>query len=145
MTLGRTSSGAIKIKTDGGTTRAVECACCGGVCGCASVSATLKATIESATQITVNGVTDTWNGTHSQKTLGFGEASWIVDYAGGSICVFADNGDATVKLSPEPLTLEQCAITAMSVIGPPVTINGEAFRAVQAFPDFQLILNITFS
>lgn len=32
MTLGRTSSGAIKIKTDGGTTRAVECACCGGEC-----------------------------------------------------------------------------------------------------------------
>ena len=33
MTLGRTSSGAIKIKTDGGTTRAVECACCGSL-GC---------------------------------------------------------------------------------------------------------------
>jgi hypothetical protein len=35
MTLGRTSSGAIKIKTDeaGGGLRAVECACCGG-CGC---------------------------------------------------------------------------------------------------------------
>lgn len=32
MTLGRTTSGAIKIKTDGGTTRAVECACCGGGC-----------------------------------------------------------------------------------------------------------------
>ena len=29
MTLGRSSSGAIKIKTDGGL-RAVECACCGG-------------------------------------------------------------------------------------------------------------------
>ena len=29
MTLGRTSSGAIKIKTDGGL-RAVSCACCGG-------------------------------------------------------------------------------------------------------------------
>ena len=29
MTLGRTSSGAIKIKTDGGL-RAVNCACCGG-------------------------------------------------------------------------------------------------------------------
>lgn len=28
MTLGRTSSNAIKIKTDGGTARAVECACC---------------------------------------------------------------------------------------------------------------------
>jgi hypothetical protein len=36
MTLGRTSSGAIKLKTDeaGGGLRAVECACCGG-CGCA--------------------------------------------------------------------------------------------------------------
>ena len=32
MTLGRTSTGAIKIKTDGGTTRAVECACCGSLC-----------------------------------------------------------------------------------------------------------------
>lgn len=32
MTLGRTASGAIKIKTDGGL-RAVGCACCGG-CGC---------------------------------------------------------------------------------------------------------------
>lgn len=28
MTLGRTSSGAVKIKTDNGTTRAVGCACC---------------------------------------------------------------------------------------------------------------------
>jgi hypothetical protein len=37
MTLGLTSSGAIKIKTDGGTTRAVECACCGG-CGCVTIT-----------------------------------------------------------------------------------------------------------
>ena len=29
MTLGLTSSGAVKIKTDNGTTTAVECACCG--------------------------------------------------------------------------------------------------------------------
>ena len=36
MTLGRTSSGSIKIKTDGGL-RAVNCACCGG-CGCGSVA-----------------------------------------------------------------------------------------------------------
>ena len=34
MTLGRTSSNAIKIKTDteGGGLRAVECACCGSAC-----------------------------------------------------------------------------------------------------------------
>jgi len=30
MTLGRTSTGAIKIKSDGDITSAVECACCGG-------------------------------------------------------------------------------------------------------------------
>ena len=36
MTLGRTSSGAIKIKTDeaGGGLRAVNCGCCGGCDGC---------------------------------------------------------------------------------------------------------------
>ena len=33
MTLGRASSGAIKIKTDGGL-RAVECACCAPPCEC---------------------------------------------------------------------------------------------------------------
>ena len=44
MTLGRTSSGAINIKTDGGTTRAVECACCGGgpICTCSGPHASLK-------------------------------------------------------------------------------------------------------
>jgi len=143
MTLGRTASNAIKIKTDG-TTRAVNCACCVN-CGCANVPATLKAIIESATQITVNGVSDAWDGTHSQKMAGFGKVSWIIDYAGGSICVFADNGDNTVKLSPEPFTVSECGFTPFSVIGSPVTINSETFRAVQAFPDFQLVLNITFS
>ena len=60
MTLGRTSSGKIKIKTDGGL-RAVACACCGGECGCysASVSGELLKTLQgisSASEITCNGV-----------------------------------------------------------------------------------------
>ena len=42
MTLGRTSSGAVKIKTDGGTTRAVECACCGSL-GCQITQAQFNA------------------------------------------------------------------------------------------------------
>lgn len=41
MTLGRTSSGAIKIKTDSPGLRAVECACCGGGCGCVGVAGVL--------------------------------------------------------------------------------------------------------
>ena len=36
MTLGRTSSGAVKIKVEDGTTRAVNCACCGAL-GCDAI------------------------------------------------------------------------------------------------------------
>ena len=149
MTLGRTASNAIKIKTDGGTTRAVECACCGGgvVCGCASVPSALITIIEAATQITVNGTTKAWNGEFAEKVgSGFGEAKWVVSYAGGFVCVYADNGDNTLKLAPEPLTAYDCAFpTPFSAIGSPVIINGQAFRAVHAFPDFQVNLSITFS
>lgn len=146
MTLGRTASNAIKIKTGVGTTRAVECECCvTAVCGCSNVSSALQSIIESATQINVNGVFDAWNGTLSQQQLGFGKASWFISYSSGIICAYADNGDNTVKLAPEPLTLEECTLTPMSVIGAPVLINGLAFRAVHAFPDFQINLNITFS
>lgn len=143
MTLGRASSGAIKIKTDGGTTRAVECACCATVaCGCASVSSTLKAIIESATQITVNGVTKSWNGETAGNQAGFGELSWVVSYAAGAICVLGDNSDQTVTLSP---SADECSFGTGGAFGNFVTINEEELTAVQAFPFFPLILNITFS
>jgi len=55
MTLGRTSSGAIKIKTDGGL-RAVGCACCGScdLCGAVIASAPLLNLIKNATSVSVN-------------------------------------------------------------------------------------------
>ena len=64
MTLGRTSSGAIKIKTDsaGGGLRAVNCECCGGgECGCYSVPISGKLLeimlgTKDSTGITCNGV-----------------------------------------------------------------------------------------
>ena len=52
MTLGRTASGAIKIKTDGGTTRAVECACCSD---CSLTCAGPYAQFCGATQVRVVG------------------------------------------------------------------------------------------
>ena len=61
MTLGRSSTGAIKIKTDaeGGGLRAVECACCGG-CGCqTSPSAALIPILDAATYATCNGLPPT--------------------------------------------------------------------------------------
>ena len=63
MTLGRTSDNKIKIKTDeeGGGLRAVECACCGGECGCYSAPVSVELLqilrgIDSAASITCNGV-----------------------------------------------------------------------------------------
>ena len=58
MTLGLTSSGAVKIKTDGGL-RAVNCACC-GVCGCDVVRSRatpeLIEILQNATAATINGI-----------------------------------------------------------------------------------------
>ena len=55
MTLGRTSTGAIKIKSDGGL-RAVNCACC-NPCGCGFISApeSLRETLENATSAFIWG------------------------------------------------------------------------------------------
>ena len=56
MTLGLTSGGAVKIKTDNGTTRAVNCACC-NPCGCTTnISGDLLETLRNATTGTCNGV-----------------------------------------------------------------------------------------
>jgi len=63
MTLGRSASGAIKIKTDteGGGLRAVGCACCGGgSCGCLTTpSAVLIPILDAATYATCNGLPPT--------------------------------------------------------------------------------------
>ena len=54
MTLGLTSSGAIKIKTDGGTTTAVNCACC-NTCGCGvAVPPSLREFADNATQSSIS-------------------------------------------------------------------------------------------
>ena len=59
MPLGRTAN-AIKIKTDNGGLRAVNCACCGGVCGCDVVRSMatpeLIEILQNATGATMNGI-----------------------------------------------------------------------------------------
>ena len=53
MTLGRTSTGAVKIKTDNGGLRAVNCACCGG-CSCGiSIPQALRGIVANATINTI--------------------------------------------------------------------------------------------
>ena len=75
MTLGRTSSGAIKIKTDsaGGGLRAVECACCGPVAACyhcyqVKVTGQLLDTLRNATSGICNGAVGFFN-----KFMGVGD------------------------------------------------------------------------
>ena len=134
MVIGRSSTGAIKIKTDGGL-RAVNCACCGDSCGCSSVSAQLKTTIENATTITVNGSAQSWNGQNSILQLGFGQLSWGISYSAGQICIYGDNGDNSVTLG------EGCLFTT----GPDIYVNGTAFTASHAFSDFQISMDVTFA
>jgi hypothetical protein len=59
MTLGRTSTGAIKIKTDGGL-RAVECGCCATGCTCPKAIDSLKTILGNWTHVEVNWTWPAW-------------------------------------------------------------------------------------
>lgn len=111
-----------------------SCACCGSVCGCATVSAQLRPIIESATTISVNGSVQSWNGEQLIVQLPFGQLSYSVSYSTGQICIYGDNGDNTVTLG------EGCLFTT----GPDIQINGVSFTASHGFEFGQISLNITF-
>jgi hypothetical protein len=147
MTLGRTASNAIKIKTDGGTTRAVNCACCVPlVCGCMYAPSNLITTIESATNVSVNGISKPWDGSfafyNGNPPTDF--ILWTVSYADGVICaIIDDSGLNTVKFAPEPFTAEECFFPGAGIVQG--SINGQSVRAAEAFPGYPLSLTIVFS
>jgi len=142
MTLGRTSSGAIKTKSDGGL-RAVNCACCGCSdvgCDCACVSANLRKIIESANNVNVNGVDIPWDGISAfyegpaPNSTGYLLTS--VSYAQGVICAVAFDRINTVKFVPEPFAATDCFEFGDSVIMDVSFINNEYYRAAQQFATF---------
>lgn len=149
MVIGRSSSNAIKIKTDSKGIRAIECACCvTAPCGCAIVPAQLKPIIKSATEITVNGMTKAWADGEASHivvpdfTQPIQELSWFVSYEGGVICVAGDNGSQTVHLSP---SADKCLFGGGGAFDKFIAINNYEFTANQAFPFDPISLNITFS
>ena len=75
MPLGRTAN-AIKIKTDDGGLRAVNCACCG--CGCTGVliPSELRETLENATSITVWGYNPTFFESNPYPDY-FWDSAWL--------------------------------------------------------------------
>lgn len=148
MTIGRTASNAIKIKTDGGTTRAVECSCCVSAgCGCSIMSGNIQSIIATANQISVNGRGAAWNGTSAIYQTGFGQLSWHVSYSGGILCVVGDTGNNTVVFASPP------QICLQAGIGVPITISGiidgqnysETYPADHAFSEDQISLSILFT
>jgi hypothetical protein len=148
MTLGRTAENAIKIKVEEDTTRAVNCACCVPlICGCMVVPNDLKTIIESATQVSVNGISQSWNGSsaayNGNPPIDF--ILWTVTYEGGVICAqIDDSGLNTVKFAPEPFTAEECFFDG-ATITQNGSINGQAFRVAEAFPSYPLLLTVVFS
>lgn len=134
MTLGLTSSGAVKIKTDNDTTRAVNCACC-NPCGCASsITGDLLTTMRNATTGTCNGASPmNWNA----QGGGFG-AYWYVNGSfytaalqsnGNCFSFNADNAMNAMASGPS----EGCCPTNLpfpvTCTDVTYTINGKSFVA----------------
>ena len=159
MILGRTPEGLIKIKKDDPLgLRAVNCACCvTAQCGCSPVSAELKSTIESATQIEINGISPgqtvfivaAWNGSvfdyrgqdHPPPEP---YANILVTYSEGILCViYEDEATDSVFFLPEPLTAEDCSPGFPAGITT-ININGNHIRSSYLFAD-NIDLTITFS
>jgi hypothetical protein len=139
MTLGRTSSGAIKIKTDSPGLRAVECACCATLsCGCYVVSGALKTAIESATSVSVNGTSAAWNPAGTQVLNSIPKPSAQISYSAGVLCITADNGLTTSWLLPDGQTIADCPGNAGSFFPPgpdSIIVNGTALNAANWFGD----------
>ena len=159
MVLGRTPSGAIKIKTDGGL-RAVNCACCVPlVCGCMYAPSNLISIIESATNVSVNGISLPWDGSFAFYEGPFDyidedgdtiilEAIWAVSYEDGIICSGFDIGEInSVKLAPEPFTADECFGCPSNECGYPIVqgfINGQGVRCAAIGPLPFIISSNTF-
>ena len=81
MTLGRTADNKIKIKTDGGTTRAVNCACCAGVCGCVTI------TNPTLAELLKNATTGSTASPTVEGDFIFYEDHWYAAFAGPSVYI----------------------------------------------------------
>ena len=146
MTLGLTSTGAVKIKTDGGL-RAVNCACCGTLaCGCMFVSAALKTIIESSTTVTGQGNSVPWNGVSAGIPQDDDFRSWTITYNAGVLCVYLDDGIyGGMYLLPLPFTVEECAIVEGFGSASVMIIQGQSYRSLDFFSSLPYAPTLSFS
>lgn len=117
MTLGRTSSGAIKIKTDSPGLRAVECACCGG-CGCysAPVSGDLLTALQNINSVTCNGQPPDFE--NNQSTEGFYYGVWDFGIEGRFISYQVQILGECLSISGQTLSYSTFEFDGFRYIGP---------------------------
>ena len=138
MTLGLSTSGAIKIKTDGGL-RAVGCACCGSSCGCdTAISGDLLQTMRNATNGTCNGASPT---SFNASGGGFSAVFQIGEFPDATFytcalsasrnCFFfgADNFENTMASGPAELCCPTDFPFPITCADVKYTINGVEFTA----------------
>ena len=141
MILGRTPAGAIKIKTDDGGLRAVNCACCESpvVCGCdTAISGDLLQTMRNATTGTCNGASPT---TFTASGGGFFAVFEIEEFPDSTLYIcalsaltncfqfYGNNGFTEMRSGPS----EGCCPTYLpwpvTCADVTYTINGDEFTA----------------
>jgi hypothetical protein len=115
----------------------VSCTCCAaGGCGCYITSGPLKAAIDAATTVSVNGTSAPWNpaGT-TVMNMPTTPSALNMTYSSGTLCITADNGDSSSWLLPDGKTVAECG-SPLSPFppGPDIMIvNGNTLNAVNWF------------
>jgi hypothetical protein len=116
----------------------VSCTCCTtptGGCGCYITSGPLKAAIDAATTVSVNGTSVPWNPAGTTVTNIPPTPSAFITYSSGTLCITADNGDSSSWLLPDGKTVAECG-SPLSPFppGPDImTVNGNTLNAVNWF------------
>jgi hypothetical protein len=116
----------------------VSCSCCEAPvssCGCFIVSGALKAIIDAATTVSVNGTSDSWDPAGTNITnIPFVPSAYIT-YSSGVLCITADNGDSTSWLLPDGKTVAECQSPVIPFPPGPdtMTVNGNILQAVNWF------------
>ncbi len=126
----------------------VSCTCCAvGGCGCYITSGPLKAAIDAATTVSVNGTSDSWDpaGTTVNNTPPTPSALNIT-YSSGVLCITADNGLTSSWLLPDGKTVAECPGIGFLPGPDTITVNGITLNAVNWFGDIMTPTpNIVFS
>lgn len=114
-----------------------SCTCCAaGGCGCYITSGALKAIIDAATTVSVNGTSAPWNpaGT-TVLNMPPTPSALNMTYSSGTLCITADDGTSSSWLLPDGKTVAECGSPFVPFPpGPDIMIvNGNTLNAVNWF------------